>query len=216
MDDILALTDEDGYDRIGAQLLCSWINNELTTAWGWIGRANRDIITKATSQFSLSTAQGAAGYSMTATAPTGLALADFFYPRGVDILVGGTTEWKPIRKWSFTTRNQVYSLCYRFVGEKLYVQPSDQAATYPYRVWYVYSPPQVSASAPTTAISIPDNLDEYIKQGVAAKVRTRLDDDPSPHQAAQAATRAQIISLLRSNGGDQAVIADVFKEGVYF
>lgn len=214
IDDVNALTDNDGYSLVSPTQLCAWINNELTSAWGWIGRSNRDILTKVTSQFQIAAPQDVNGISMTAASP-GLALADFQYPRGVEVLVN-TTTWKPIRKWSFVTRNQISSLTYRFIGETMIVQPYDQATSYPMRVWYVFKAPTVSAGALTTPISIPDNLDEYIKQGVAAKMRVRLDDDPGPHLQAQANTKQQLVAWLRTNSGDQSVIADRDVEGAWF
>ena len=210
-----SLTDNDGYNLVSATQFVDWINNELTTAWGWMGRSNRDIITKVTSQFSIVPPQDVNGISMTASSP-GLTLTDFSYPRGVEVLVTGNM-WKPIRKWSFTTRNQTYSLCYRFIGETMLVQPYDQSTSYPYRVWYVFSPPVVAVNGGgtlvNTAISIPANLDEYIKQGLAAKIRIRLDDDPAPHWQAQGVVKQQLMAWLRTNSGDQSVIADVDREG---
>jgi hypothetical protein len=214
IDDINALTDNDGYSLVSAAQLCSWINNELTSAWAWIGRSNRDVITKCTAQFSVTSAQATGGLSMVAAAPA-LALTDFSYPRGVDILVTADT-WKPIRKWSFTTRNMIYSLSYRFIGDTMYIQPSDQATSYPYRVWYIFKAPAVVSTSLSTALSIPDGLDEYIKQGVAAKMRIRLDDDPAPHLQAQGISKQEIKAWLRTNSGDQSVIADVDREGIYY
>lgn len=211
IDDINALTDNDGYSLISTAQMCAWINTELTSAWGWIGRSNRDIITKATAQFSLTGTQDVNGISMTAASPD-LALTDFYYPRGVEILAS-TNVWKPIRKWSFTTRNLIYALCYRFIGETMYIQPSDQAKIYPYRVWYIFSAPQVAVGFLSAALSIPPNLDEYIKQGVAAKIRVRLDDDPTPHLQAQGSAKEQLMAWLRTSSGDQAIIADVDREG---
>lgn len=214
IDDVNALTDNDGYSLVSNAQLCAWINNELTSAWGWIGRGNRDILTKVTAQFSIVPPQDVNGISMTAAAP-GLALTDFQYPRGVEVLVS-TNTWKPIRKWSFVTRNQIWSITYRFEGETMIVQPYDQATSYPMRIWYVFKAPQVSSSALSTPISIPDNLDEYIKQGVAAKVRIRLDDDPAPHLQAQGIAKQQLMAWLRTNAGDQSVIADRDVEGAWY
>jgi hypothetical protein len=210
IDDVLALTNEDGYSLVTNAQLCAWINAELTAAWSWIPRSNRDIITKSTSQFSMTSAT----ISMTASAPA-LALTDFLHPRGVDVLVG-TDEWQPIRKWNFSTRNQIYSMCYRFIGDVLYIYPTDQYSTYPFRVWYIHMAPAVSSSALSTAFSLPLGLDEYIKQGVAAKLRMRLDDQAAEHRQLQAEARQNVQALLRTAKGDQGIIADVSEDGAVY
>jgi hypothetical protein len=210
IDDILDITDEDGYGRTSSSQLCAWINAELTAAWAWISRCNRDIITKATSQFTMT----AATISMTAAAPA-LGLTDFLYPRGVDALIG-TDEWQPLRKWTFVTRNQVYGLSYRFIGDVLYIYPTDQYSIYPLRVWYVHTAPAVSPGALSTSFSLPHGLDEYIKQGCAAKLRVRLDDRADEHRQLQAECRQNLQTLLRTSKGDQGIIADVSEDrGVY-
>jgi len=210
IDDIKALTDEDGYGRGDNTQLCTWINAELTAAWAWITRCNRDIITKATSQFTMTSAT----ISMTAAAPA-LGLSDFLYPRGVDALVS-TDTWKPIRKWTFVTRNQIYGICYRFIGDTLYIYPTDQYSTYPLRVWYVHSAPAVSSAALATAFTLPIGLDEYIKQGCAAKLRIRLDDRADEHRQLQAECKQNLQILLRTGKGDQGIIADVSEDGSTF
>ena len=207
--DILAITDEESYGRIDNDLACAWINNELTTLWQWGRRINRDAFTKVTG--SLVMPAGASTMSMTAAAPAGAALTDWASPRGVDVATS-TNNWRKLKLYNFVTRDHVGLLSYRFVGDTLYLLPPDQAAVYAFRVWYLFAAPQVSASALDAAISIPDGSDEYIKQGVAAKIRVKLDDDPSPHLALQAQSRREITATLATNHGDQITIADVMDE----
>lgn len=209
LDDILAITDEESYGRITTATACSWINNELTTLWQWGRRINRDVFTKVSG--SLTMPSGASTMSMTAAAPTGAAISDWASPRGVDVSTS-TNNWRKLKLYNFVTRDHVGLLSYRFVGDTLYLLPTDQAGTYPFRVWYLYSAPQVSSSALSTALSIPDGSDEYIKQGVAAKIRAKLDDDPSPHLALQAQARREVTATLATSHGDQITIADVMDE----
>lgn len=207
--DILNLTDEDGYSRITNDLLVPWINNELTTLWQWASRINRDVFTKVSSALSIPAGQNY--FSMTAAGPTGAGITDWKSPRGVDVQIT-TNIWKRVPMWKFNTRDRTAMLAYRFLGETLWVYPVDQAQSYQFRVWYLYDAPQVSVGSLSSAISIPDGADEYIKQGVAAKVRVRLQDDPTPHYAAQAQAKDQIESDLKVSRGGQQAIADTMED----
>ena len=64
IDDVNALTDNDGYGLVSNSQLVAWINNELTTLWQWASRSNRDAFTKCTDPFSVDSATGSK--SMTA------------------------------------------------------------------------------------------------------------------------------------------------------
>jgi hypothetical protein len=204
IDDVNYMTDNDGDSLISTAQYIAWMNAELSDAWQWMVRCNRDAFTK------IKEGQVVTGNSISviATAPTGLGLTDFLNIRGVDLKFG-TNCYKKIRPWSFAGRDSVSEISYRMLGESLYLLPADCAATYPFRMWYVHRQPVASAAALTAELSIPDGVDDCIKQGMAAKVRMKLDDDPSPHMALQAAAKAGVKSWLMSSKGDQAVIANV-------
>ena len=208
IDDILACTDEDGYGRVSSAQLCRWINSELSAAWALIRRCNRDVLTKCTSQFSVSSS---GNISMTASSPTGVGVTDWMQPRGVDILVA-TDTWKKIHPWNFVTRDRVFGISYKFLGDTLYVIPIDQAETYPFRVWYLYTAPTVSADALDTAFNIVDGVDDFVVQMVAAKLRGRLDDDPQLHLALRGAAERDLRAALATCKGGQSTIADVADE----
>lgn len=209
IDDILFICDQDGYNILPTANLCTRINNELTTLWQWGKRVNRDAFTKVTG--SLTMPAGASTMSMTAAAPAGAAIADWGSPRGVDVSTS-TGNWRKLKLYNFVTRDHVGLLSYRFNGDTLHMLPTDQAGTYPFRVWYLFAAPQVSSSALTTAISIPEGSDEYIKQGVVATIRGRLDDDQNPHLIAQQKARLEVEATLATGHGDQVCIADVMDE----
>jgi hypothetical protein len=214
IDDVLELTDQASYGLFGSAsdgypTLVRWINNELTTLWQWGKRVNRDVFT--TVSGSLSMPSGANTMSMTAEAPAGAAITDWGSPRGVDVSTS-TGNWRKLKLYSFVARDHVGLLSYRFVGDTLWLLPADQATTYSFRVWYLYSAPVVTTATLATAIDIPEGSDEYIKQGVAAKMRLRLDDDPSLHYGLQKQSRAEVSATLATAHGDQITIADVMEE----
>jgi len=214
IDDCLSLCDQDGYGLFGSSddkypILVRWINNELTTLWQWGKRVNRDVFTKVTG--SLTMPAGAYTMSMTAAAPAGAAITDWGSPRGVDVSTS-TSNWRKLKLYNFVTRDHVGLLSYRFIGDTLWLQPTDQAASYPFRVWYLYSAPVVTTATLANAISIPEGSDEYIKQGVVAKMRIKLDDNPAPHYALQQQARSEVTATLTSAHGDQIIIADVMDE----
>ena len=145
---------------------------------------------------------------MTAAAPTGLAITDFLSIRGVDLKLG-EGMYKKLRPFNFVTRDRTIMLSYRAIGEDLWILPQQQSTLYPIRVWYMYKAPTASASALSTAMSIPANADDYVKQGMCAKFRIRRDEDPSSHLQQQALALEQIKAWLMSSRGDQGTIADV-------
>lgn len=208
IDDILASTDEDGYGRISSAQLCAWINRELGAAWQLIRSCNRDALTKVTSQFSV-TSTG--NISMTAAAPTGVAVTDWGIPRAVDALIG-TDTWKKLRRYNFVTRDRVGDISYKFMVDTLYILPTDQATTYPLRVWYTYAAPTVSSAALATAFNIIEGVDDYVIEMVAARVRGRLDDDPQLHLALRKEAERDLKAMLATSKGDQSIIADVSGE----
>ena len=205
IDDANALTDNDGYSLISTAQFVAWMNNEISTAWQWGMRCNRDAFTSNKEGQITSPANY---ISITATAPTGLGVTDFLSVRGVDLKLGDQI-YKKIRPWNFVTRDRLIMLSYRAIGENLWLMPPQYSSLYPFRLWYITKAPAAVVGSLSTALSIPTGVDEYVKEGIAAKIRVRLDDDPAPHLQAQAGARAGVEAWLQSAHGDQGTIADV-------
>ena len=204
IDDVNALTDNDGYSLISTAQYIAWMNNEMSTAWQWGMRCNRDAFTS--NKEGQITAP--ANYiSITATAPTGLGVTDFLSVRGVDLKLGDQA-YKKIRPWNFVTRDRLIMLSYRAIGENLWLMPPQYSSLYPFRLWYITKAPAAVVGSLSTALSLPTGVDEYVKQGIAAKIRVRLDEDPAPHLQAQTQARAGTEAWLQSAHGDQGTIAD--------
>ena len=205
IDDVNAITDNDGYSLVTSAQLVAWMNNELSTLWQWAVRCNRDaFVATAAGQI----AGGQNYISIVAAAPTGMGVTDFLSLRAVDLNLGNNV-YKKIRPWNFVTRDRLVMLSYRVLGENLWLMPPQFATQYPFRIWYVTKAPQATTGTLSTAISIPTGGDEYIKQGMAAKFRQRRDEDPSLHLQLQAAAKAGVEAWLQQAHGDQATIADV-------
>jgi len=204
IDDVNALTDNDGYSLISTAQYIAWMNNEMSTAWQWGMRCNRDAFTSNKEGQITSPANY---ISITATAPTGLGVTDFLSVRGVDLKLGDQA-YKKIRPWNFVTRDRLIMLSYRAIGENLWLMPPQYSSLYPFRLWYITKAPAAAVGSLSTALSLPTGVDEYVKQGMAAKVRIRLDEDPAPHFEAQAQARAGTEAWLQSAHGDQGTIAD--------
>jgi hypothetical protein len=204
IDDANALTDNDGYSLISTAQFIAWMNNEISTAWQWGMRCNRDAFTSNKEGQITSPANY---ISITATAPTGLGVTDFLSVRGVDLKLGDQI-YKKIRPWNFVTRDRLIMLSYRAIGENLWLMPPQYSSLYPFRLWYITKAPAAAVGSLSTALSLPTGVDEYVKQGMAAKVRIRLDEDPAPHLEAQAQARAGTEAWLQSAHGDQGTIAD--------
>lgn len=205
IDDVEAITDNDGYDLISDVQLVTWMNNEMSTMWQWGIRCSRDAFTKPKEG---QIANGSNYISITATAPTGLGVTDFLSLRDVDLKVGDG-YYKKIRQYNFATRDRVIQMSYRLLGEDLWINPPNISSLYPFRLWYLSKAPVASAAALSTPLSLPTGGDEYVKQGMAAKVRIRLDDDPAPHYAAQEQAKRGVEAWLASSRGAQGAIADV-------
>jgi hypothetical protein len=206
IDDVEAATDNDGYEMVSDAQFVSWINDELIGLWSWATRCNRNLFTKSVEG---QIASGSNYISVTAAAPTGLALIDFLNIRGVDLKLG-TDDYHEIRPFNFNTRNRSYTLSYQILaGDQLWLNPKDQAATYPFRMWYITKAPTASSSALSTAMSIPMGGSAYVVAGVAASLRKRLDDGGQDDRSEQEAAKRSMIAWMQTSGGEQRTIADV-------
>lgn len=206
IDDVEAATDNDGYEMVSDSQFVSWINDELISLWSWATRCNRDLFTKSVEG---QIASGSNYISLTAAAPTGLALTDFLNVRGVDLKLG-TDDYREIRPFNFNTRNRVPVISYRVLGgDQLWLNPKEQASAYPFRMWYIFKAPTASASSLSTAMSVPSGGGAYLVAGVAASLRKRLDDGGQEDRQEQEAAKRSMISWMQTSGGDQRTIADV-------
>jgi hypothetical protein len=186
-DEARALTEREGDPALGDDVLAPWINQEIRKVWAMAARMGPDEFTKTSSMFTI-----AAGNTFTiATVGGADAATDFMHLRGVDITGDAGAHWRRIKPWKFLNRDLVGSLKYRLRGRTLEILPSDLARTYPYRLWYVFAPPEMlgagSDMAAVDKIDLPLGADDYVAQGVAARIRTRFEDDPIIHYAAQKA-----------------------------
>jgi hypothetical protein len=206
IDDAEAATDNDGYDLFSSDQMVARINDELATLWLWGTKCNRDLFTK---NVEGQITSGSNYISITAAAPTGLALTDFMNIRSVDLKFG-TDDYREIRPFNFNTRNRVSTISYRILsGDQLWLNPKEQAATYPFRMWYLTSPPVASARGLTSAMSLPKGGGQYVAAGLAAMMRKRLDEGGQEELQDQEAAKRNMISWMKTSGGDQATIADV-------
>ena len=207
IDDANALTDNDGYSLISTAQFITWMNNEISTAWQWGMRCNRDAFTSS-KEGQITSPANYISITAAGTTPGGLGVTDFLSVRGVDLKLGDQI-YKKIRPWNFVTRDRLIMLSYRAIGENLWLMPPQYSSLYPFRLWYITKAPAAVVGSLSTALSLPTGVDEYVKQGIAAKIRVRLDDDPAPHIQAQAGAQAGVEAWLQSAHGDQGTIADV-------
>lgn len=210
IDDVEAMTDNDGYDLISDTQLVTWMNDEMIALWLWATKRNRNVFTKSAEG---QIASGSNYISITAAAPTGLAVSDFLNVRGVDLKFG-TDDYHEIRPFNFVTRNRVSEISYQVFSDQLWINPKTYSSTYPFRLWYLSKAPTASVSALSTALSLPMGGGEYVKRGVAMKVCGREDEATREHLAAREMARQSIESWLRTSGGEQVSVADVDGEFV--
>lgn len=192
---VQTLIDDDVFQTVTPAQHCALINLEMSTLWTKCMVVNKDVFCKLSAQGQI--AANGASISMTAAAPTGMALTDYLCPRGVDLSYDGGQNWWRCDQAPFNERDSASRMTYRFLGEDLYLFPKIQAAMYPFRVWYDYKAPTVSSSALSTPFLAPTNADNYLACGVAKWLRGRKDSDPSLEVQGQAEAWKAIESFLR-------------------
>jgi hypothetical protein len=210
-DDSRALTDTEGDAALSDDVLAPWINQEIRKVWALMARMGPDEITKTSSTFSVTS-----GNTFTIAQVAGAdAATDFMHLRGVDFTADSGQHWRRIRPWRFIDRDNVCSMKYRLRGRTLEILPSELARTYPFRLWYIFQPPEMlsagSDMTPVDKIDLPMGADDYVAQGVAARIRMRFEDDPIIHLAAQRSaleTMQRWFSMNRQGEAETARGAD--------
>lgn len=83
-------------------------------------------------------------------------------------------------------------------GATLEIYPST-AASASYRLTYTTKPTALASAG--DACTVPEGAEEVIVQRVAARVRIRFEEDPSPHQALAAEALAEVRSFIQRRYG---------------
>lgn len=206
IDDIRAATNRDGEGDAGVSdsQLTTWINQEVEELRAALVRVAPDEwCTFGT--FSLTSANTVLINSLAGS--TG-----FLGIRSVEWDANSNAssrQWVQLREYQFGTRNR-YARSWHVLGspvsgQTLYIEPESPSGSVPgtYRLWLVLAPTEYAypANAANTLDLPAVGGARYVCEGVAARVRTRLDEDPSFHLASKEAS----LKLTRAYYADRVL-----------
>lgn len=196
---VRAATDPDVTTPITDTQITDWLNEDIRELWAILAPFSRDWFTAVSANLTI--AAGASTYNLAS-------ITDFLALRGVD-RDAGTNNWQKLRPWRFPARSRIGSISYRVTQKTLRIEPRELAPG-TYRVWYIPVPTDLPVGTPATTIDLPLGGDKYVIQGAAARVRARMEEDPSPHLALQASALNIVKRYMASHGqGEQDAIVDV-------
>jgi hypothetical protein len=112
------------------------------------------------------------------------------------------TAWHPVPVSDELSPHVGSNITVREEGEELRISPLTSAPGV-YRIVYVAIPATMDDDADT--LDVPAGCEDIILEKVAARVRIRLDQDPSPHSARAAETWLEQKKALRRRYGKMAV-----------
>lgn len=164
------------------------------------------------SQYTLSTTFAIASGSIVTVgsgALAGLAAADYLDFRGLDLDAGGG-YYTPLKPLNFRGRGTVDGRRYMLRGNTIELYPTLNAVG-TYRLWYLGTVMSVTVPIASTSFTLPEGGDLWLSEALAARIRVRLQQDPSPHTTLQDLYWKEIIKpwLASRNAADGQAIAQV-------
>jgi hypothetical protein len=185
--DIRAATDHDTDTAVTDAQLTSWINQEYFAVRRVLGDVAPTLYTAATT-FSI-----VAGNTYTIVA------ADFSKVRRLERSNG--SSYDPMRVASAVDPEGSCDYTFLERSTVLEIYPSNAAVT-SYRLNYITKPAKLTAGA--DVCDVPEGVERVIVEKVAARVRIRLEEDPSPHLQAASAALQEAKSYLQKRYGTHA------------
>lgn len=195
IDNIRAATNRDGEGDAGISdaQLTTWIVEDIEELRASLLRScpdeycgNGTFTLSGTNAVAVNTVVGSAGF---------LGIRSVEYDQNNN---ASARAWVPLDEWRFSTRGR-YGRTWRVygapTGQTLHIEPESPAgaADGTYRLWFITKPAVLTYPAnAATVLELPAvGGAKYVTESVAARVRVRLDEDPTPHlQAKQAALMA--------------------------
>jgi hypothetical protein len=198
---VRAATDHDTDTQVTQAQAYAWINEEYFALRRRLADAVPDLYTKVSADFTL----GAGITSQDVTAAP-LSLSDFAKPRIVEIK--NSPFYSPLETAGFMTADWGGSLSWRLRGTTIDLYPQDFVPGKTFRVKYITKPAKLVN--PNDPVDVPDGAERVLVESVAARIRVRLDDDPSFHLQMRDKYWAEIRdSLVRQYVSTPQTIVDI-------
>lgn len=201
--------DMTGSDFIEDDELLEYINSSYTELYDILVSKFEDYYTPAPTAFTIASGN-------TYTLPS-----DFYKLRGVDYLISGS-DYVPLRRFNFNERNantRIHNLRnapiikYRVTGNKLYIEPADNAVG-SYQLWYI--PLFTPLSSDSDTIDGVNGWEEYIVVDVAIKMLEKEESDTTSLERAKERLLQRIEVMAQNRDIDQPEsITDIMIGGYY-
>lgn len=199
-------------DTLGFITKAEW-NTYINASW----RELYDLlVTRYQDQYAKASASFAVTGATDTYSWTTLAVSDLYKALGVDMLVGQTNYWQPLKRFNFAERGQgnplsplvagvpgLYDLRYQLRGDGVvFMQPVPSATC---RLWYIPVAPAMVADGDT--IDDVNGYGEYVIVDAAMKALVKEDTDVSQLAALKGQLRERILTAAsnRDAGGAETI-----------
>lgn len=159
------------------------------------------VISRFEDQFTINTtftiSPGSSTFDLTSLPST----APFYKFRGLDYQVGNSSDWYPVHKFQWNSRDRrlsarqyflVREIQYRLVGSNIVLTPTDGAYG-TYQLWYI--PAYVDLVIDADTLTYPQNWYEFIVAGSAAKCLAKEESDASIQLGLKSAAQQRILAM---------------------
>jgi hypothetical protein len=173
-------------------LIVLWLNEALPVLWRRVADLLPDFFEKITADFTLG-----AGVTTMDLSGAPLSLTDFGKIIEVQQKVGADYFELPVARQ--TNPEQSFTLSYKRRGANtLDFYPLVSAPGQTFRVRYVSKQPTLAVASPNAVLGLPDGCEGALVQEVSARVRGRMEEDPTFHlQVRESAWKDLRMSLIR-------------------
>lgn len=191
-------TDIEITEFINESSLVYFVNIELAALWDHLILSNEDWATK---RFLITLQNDVEDYSMP---------SDFYKLRQVFPLDSNGVRGKAMKR--FTLRNlgkddiysypvisSAYETQYRLVGHRLFFDPIPTSnMLYPsVEVWYYHDYPHIENDDDLVPFYYPKGWEDYVVEGVAARLKEKLDEDSGPYIRRQKEVLMRVLQVIQ-------------------
>jgi len=118
-------------------------------------------------------------------------------------------KYHALESYSLEQASAVEDLGYMFLGDVVYIEPSEDAAA-DYRAWYIAIPTALSADGDVLVDPVAGAIEQHVIDEVCARLKVKDELDPGAHMALLARTEERISRMAQHrDAGRPRKVSDV-------